>query len=234
MKRVYVNSTLERLRQDEKWAEEKARLNKASNKVLSVSNLRNLLPDRATVDKVVKTYFESFETTYRILHTPTFWSKYQTYWDTPPAPNSEMDAIVLAILACTLCISTHERTRYDINGSIFRGKAIVWIKACEAWLRRHSNKHRTLSSLQVRCLRLLALSTTCVKTKEYYSEVQAHMAFMKSSGMHKDPNILGARCSIFEGEMRRRLWATSVELELQASIDKGNWNQYVVHFTAVH
>ena len=75
--------------------------------------------------------------------------------------------------------------------------------------------------MQVRLLRLLALSTTCFKTKEYYQEVQAQLAFMVSSGMHRDAGILGSRCSIFEAEMRRRLWATAMELELQASIDKG-------------
>lgn len=221
MKRVYVNSTLARLREDHQKLEDRTRGSKLSNRVLSVPDLRSLLPDRATVDKVVKTYFDTFETTYRILHIPSFWAAYQSYWDAPSETNSDMDATVLAILACTLCISTHESTRYDTNGSTFRSKAILWIKACEAWLRTQSNKHRTLATLQVRCLRLLALSTTCFKTKVFYQEVQAHVGIMRASGLHRDPSILGTRCSVFEGEIRRRLWATSMELEIQASIDKG-------------
>ncbi|KAF2680180.1 hypothetical protein K458DRAFT_445398 [Lentithecium fluviatile CBS 122367] len=221
MKRVFIGSTLQRLRQDSKLQEDRARMTKNPNRILSVPSLRSLLPDKETVEKVIRTYFATFETTYRILHIPSFFSAYQTYWAASTPPNSDMDAIVLAIMACTLCTSTHESTRYDTDGSTFRSKAITWIKACEAWLRRQSNKHRTLATLQVRCLRLLAISTTCHKTKEYYQEVQQHMALMRSFGMHRDPGILGARCSVFEGEMRRRLWATSMELELQASIDKG-------------
>ncbi|KAJ4302987.1 hypothetical protein N0V90_001878 [Kalmusia sp. IMI 367209] len=221
MKQVFVGSTLQRLREDTKAQEDRARAKQAINRILNVSNLRSLLPDRNTVDKVVKTYFDTFETTYRILHAPTFWTAYSTFWDPPYELNSDMDALVLAILSCTLCTSTHETPKYNNNGSTFRSKAIVWLRACEAWLRRQSNKRRTLASWQVRLLRLLALSTTCLKTKEYYQEVQAHMAFMVSSGMHRDPSILGSRCSVFDAEMRRRLWATAMELETQASIDKG-------------
>lgn len=47
------------------------------------------------------------------------------------------------------------------------------------------------------------------------------VAFMVAAGFHRDPGVLGSRCSVFEGEMRRRLWATVLELELQASVDKG-------------
>jgi hypothetical protein len=221
MKRTFTGSTLQRLKQDTEMQNDQIRTKKDSNAVLAIPSLRSLLPDKETVEKVVQTYFATFERAYRILHIPTFFSAYQTYWDAPGPTNSDMDATLLAILACTLCISTHEATKYSLEGSTFRSKSITWIKACEAWLKRQSNKHRTLATLQVRCLRLLALSTTCHKTKEYYQNVQQHISLMRAFGLHRDPSILGARCSVFEGEMRRRLWATSMELELQASIDKG-------------
>jgi hypothetical protein len=229
MKRVFIGSTLERLRKDSEIDEDRVRMTANSDRIMSVPSLRSLLPDRDTVDKVVLAYLATFEKAYRVLHVPTFFAAYQTYWNAPVSTNSDMDAIVLAIMACTLCISTHAETKYGPDGSTFRSKAIIWIKACEAWLRRQSNKHRTLATLQVRCLRLLALSTSCHKTKEYYQEVQHHMALMRSFGMHRDPNILGARCSVFEAEIRRRLWATSMELELQASIDKGDFSQSCSH-----
>ncbi|CAI6333785.1 unnamed protein product [Periconia digitata] len=225
MKRIYVNSTLSRIRQDMSASEERSEAKQpAPTRVLAIPNLRSILPDRNTVDKIVKTYFDIFEATYRILHAPTFWGSYRAYWD-PSHPSTasdfEMDAIILSILACTLCISTHDTTRHCISGSTFRAQAVVWIRACEAWLKQQSHKHRSLASVQVRFLRLLALSTNCLKSKQYYEEVQNLIVFMRSIGMHRDPRILGNRCSAFEGEMRRRLWATAMELELQASIDKG-------------
>ncbi|KAF2823880.1 hypothetical protein CC86DRAFT_395896 [Ophiobolus disseminans] len=221
MKAIYSDSIARRLSQDIKASEDRARLEKSNHRTLCVPSLRSLLPDRNTVDHVVNKYFDTFETTYRIVHVPSFRAAYETYWDPENFEDSEMDALILAILACTICLSTHTTPRYNHIGSTFHSKAYIWAKACEAWLRRQSNKHRSLASIQVRCLRLLALATASIKAKEYYQEVQAHVSIMRSAGLHIDPSIFGSRCSPFEGEMRRRLWATTMELELQASIDKG-------------
>ena len=219
MKEIYEGSTLGKVQDDIKNLEDRVRTTKKTNQVLSISNLHSLLPDRPTVDLLIKQYLETFETTYRVVHVPSFLADYEHFWDLEK--RSDFSALLLAILACVLCTSTHEASRHNPNGSIFRSKAIVWIKACEAWLKKQSNKHRTLISIQVRCLRLLALKTTCMKTKEFYQETQAHVAYMRAIGMHRDPVLLRGKCSIFQAEIRRRLWATTVELELQCSIDRG-------------
>lgn len=176
------------------------------------------------VDRLLAQYFGTFETTYRIIHRPTFWSQYTKFWDDHGAPNvknGNMEALVLAVLACTICTSSEGEGQQHPTGSALRTKAITWIKACQFWLRRHSNRHRSLESLQVRCLLVLAHMTTCLKTKEIYQEVQALFAFMKAIGLHRDPDSLDSKYSPFEAEIRRRLWATTMELELQTSIDRG-------------
>jgi hypothetical protein len=226
MKTAYSDSTARRLSQDIKASEDRARSMRPNNRVLSVNSLRSLLPDRATVDIILQEYFDTFEATFRIVHVPSFKAAYDDYWDNHNNIDTEMDAIILSILACTICTTTHHAPRYSHNGSSFHTKAAIWIRACEAWLKRQSNKHRSLASLQVRCLRLLALATASLKVKEYYQEVQAHVALMRSCGMHRDPSVFGARCSVFDGEMRRRLWATTMELELQASLEKGTLFMY--------
>lgn len=218
---AYGDSTARRLSQDMKASEDRARVLRHHRRVLSVDSLRSLFPDRPTVDAILKQYFDTFESTFRIIHVPTFEAAYESYWESQCLKNTDMDALVLAILACTICTSSHTAPRYNHSGSTFHSKSVVWLRACESWLKRQSNKRRSLASLQVRCLRLLALATSSMKVKEYYQEVQAHVALMRSAGMHRDPSIFGTRCSVFEGEMRRRLWATTMELEIQASIDKG-------------
>ncbi|KAF1942115.1 hypothetical protein EJ02DRAFT_346248 [Clathrospora elynae] len=229
MKSVYHNSTAQRLAQDMKHFENRSLMLRPSYRASSFPNLRSLLPDRSTANQLVRRYLDTFETTYRIVHIPSFETAYQSYWDSDRQDDADMDALVLAILACTICTSTHNNPRYNHQGSTFHSKAIFWIKACEAWLKRQSSKHKTLGSLQVRCLRLLALSATSHKAKDYYQEIQAHMAIMKSIGMHRDPVHFGSRCSAFESEMRRRLWATSMELELQASLDKASMLSSLEH-----
>jgi hypothetical protein len=221
MKLAYKDSVARRLSQDIKASEDRVRLLGPSHRTLHVPSLRSMLPDRRTVDILLKKYFDTFETTLRIIHIPTFNVAYETYWDVDSAGNSEIDAIILAILACTGCTSTHTTPRYNHIGSTFHSKAVLWIRTLEVWLKRQSNKSRSLATLQVRCLRLLALSTTSLKVKEYYQEVQYHVAIMRSAGMHRDPSIFGTRCTLLEGEMRRRLWATTMEIEIQASVDRG-------------
>jgi hypothetical protein len=216
-----MNSTARRLSQDMKASEDQARTIRLHHRILTVHRLYDQLPDRLTVDALLRQYFDTFETTFRIIHIPTFKTAYETYWEIEHHEDSEMDALILAILASTICTSTHTSPRYNHTGSTFHSKAATWIKCCEVWIKRQSNKRRSLVTLQVRTLRLLALATSSLKVKEYYQEVQAHVALMRSAGMHRDPSIFGTRGSVFEGEMRRRLWATAIELELQASIDKG-------------
>jgi len=221
MKSAYTDCTARRLSQEIKASEDRVKFERGNRHVLTVRGLKSLLPDRFTVDNLSDLYFATFETTFRIIHVPSFRSAYDSYWDAQNSGDTDMDAIILAIMACTICLSSHTSPRYNHRGSNFHSKAYTWIKACEAWLKRQSNKHRSLASIQVRCLRLLACSTANIKPKEYYQEVQAHTAFMRSAGMHIDPDVFGSRCTPFEGEIRRRLWATTMELELQASIDKG-------------
>jgi hypothetical protein len=218
---AYSDSTARRLSQDMKASEDRARSMRPDHRVLSVDSLRSLLPDRPMVDAILKQYFNTFETTFRIVHVPTFEAAYNSHWELQNLENTDMDALVLAILACTICTSTQSAPRYNHSGSTVHSKAVLWVRACETWLKRQSTKRRSLVTLQVRCLRLLALATSSMKVKEYYQEVQAHVALMRSAGMHRDPKIFGTRCSVFEGELRRRLWATTMELELQASVDRG-------------
>ncbi len=167
-KKLYDNSTVDRVAEDLERFENRAKPLSASHRVLSIPNLRSVLPPRSTVDVLVRRYLDTFETTYRVLHIPTFEAAYERYWDVERAPDSGMDALLLGILACAVCTSTHENPRYNHSGSSFQSKAILWIKACEAWLRRQSNKHRSFVSVQVQCLRLIALSVTAYKIKAYY------------------------------------------------------------------
>jgi hypothetical protein len=89
------------------------------------------------------------------------------------------------------------------------------------WLHRQSQKHVYLPIWQIRCLSLLAKMSNTVKKKRTWTSAGNLMRQAMSAGFHRDPSLLGAKVSVFDQEMRRRLWATIVELELQASIDRG-------------
>jgi hypothetical protein len=42
-----------------------------------------------------------------------------------------------------------------------------------------------------------------------------------AAGLHREPTYLSKKISLFEQEMRRRLWFTIVEIDVQASLDRG-------------
>ena len=129
--------------------------------------------------------------------------------------------MLLLLMATVRCLVPDQSLAFSTDGSCARAEAIVWIQACDAWLKRQSQKHRTLAMYQVMCLRLLAASINHLKVKEAYVDTEALLNYFRAAGMHRDVKLLTGRCSAFEQEMRTRLWSTVAELELQASLDRG-------------
>ncbi|OCK76825.1 hypothetical protein K432DRAFT_428448 [Lepidopterella palustris CBS 459.81] len=185
------------------------------------SELVHFLPERETVDDLVRLYFDTFETMYRILHFPSFWKEYQMFWDNPQVANPPIVVLILLVMATVSCLSVKEQPKYIGDSSIARERAVMWIEVSEWWLRRHSQKNLFLATWQVRCLLTLAKQVNLVKKKQAWTAAGTLVREAMSAGFHRDPSILGEKVSLFNQEMRRRLWATMVELELQAAIDRG-------------
>jgi hypothetical protein len=219
MKDAHTNSSLERVQNECNLAD--ARLKGSLNKTPPVSNPLDLVPDRSIADRLVNLYFDTFELTYRILHRPTFWRDYDCFWKSPEQAPPGFVPILLLVMATVHCMSPKEPLSFNIEGSTVRSEAIQWIWACDFWLTQQSQKHRFLAMYQVMCLRFLAASAISLKVKEAYTRAEHLLTYFKAAGMHRDPYLLVDRCSPYEMEMRRRLWATIMELELQSSIDRG-------------
>lgn len=184
-------------------------------------NLVSLVPERTVADQSVRLYLSTFEQTYRVLHLPTFWKDYEIFWNSPQESKPGFVAVLLLILATVRCMSPKEPWSFDRDGSSARTEAILWIQACDTWLQQQSQKHRTLEIYQVMCLRVLAASSNSLKIKQAKLFAEGLLEYFKAAGIHRDPSLLEGRCSTFEKETRRRLWATVMELELQSSLDRG-------------
>jgi hypothetical protein len=221
MKEAHPGSALERLQSERKAVEARRKFSKAQVPKKPSVNLISLVPERAVTDHFVQLYISTFEQTYRILHQPTFWIDYETFWKSPQDSKLGFAAVLLLILASVRCMSPKQEWSFDLNGSSARSEAILWILACDSWLQQQSQKHRTVAMYQVMCLRVLAASANSLKVKQAKLFAEALLEYFKAAGMHRDPSMLEGRCSAFEQEMRRRFWATVMELELQSSLDRG-------------
>lgn len=188
---------------------------------LADAELLELVPARETVDYLIRLYFDTFETMYRILHRQSFWREYQTFWDDRQAANPSFIILLILMMAAVSCLSLNEQPKYIGDSAVARERAVLWIEVSEWWLSRHSQKHIYLAIWQIRCLLILAKQVNVVKKKRTWTAAGTLVREAMAAGFHRDPSMLGEKVSAFDQEMRRRLWATMTELELQASIDRG-------------
>ena len=91
----------------------------------------------------------------------------------------------------------------------------------EAWVRNHSQKYISLRYLQIRCLLIIAQRANEYKPKRAWTSSGDLLRFAMAAGYHREPSLLKKKTSAFDQEMRRRIWATIVELDLQACLERG-------------
>ncbi|KAI9871186.1 MAG: hypothetical protein M1823_008521, partial [Watsoniomyces obsoletus] len=61
----------------------------------------------------------------------------------------------------------------------------------------------------------------CYKVKREWTIAGSVLRLAMAAGLHREPTYLSSKISVFDQEMRRRLWFTILELEMQASSDRG-------------
>jgi hypothetical protein len=185
------------------------------------ATLVSLVPDQTTTDSLVQVYFEILETTYRVLHVPSFFRAYKEFWVSPhDAPQA---FVVQLLLVCACANNAVERGLEGYFGpcSLTREAALKWIDVCEVWLELQSQKHMTLEVFQVQVLIPIAKRLNCVKVKREWTVTGHLLRLAMSAGLHREPTYLTQKISTFDREMRRRLWFTILELDVQASLDRG-------------
>ncbi|KAI9758709.1 MAG: hypothetical protein M4579_002884 [Chaenotheca gracillima] len=216
------HSGLGRLRSDLQALKTRRKAAKGSEIAPSMdADLRKLIPSREVADHFVHLYMSTLETTYRILHVPTFWKQYESCWDDPQRGGSDFVVVMLLAMATVRCASPKEPTSFIGDSSSSREIALQCIELCESWLQRQSAKHIRLPIFQIHCLLLLAKQANSVKIKQHWINAGNVLRTAISAGIHRDPTLLGGKVSVFNQEMRRRIWATIVELELQTSLNRG-------------
>ena len=191
--------------------------------------LFSLLPQKEIADQLVQIYVDSLESTYRILHLPSFWEEYTKFWNTPQEGRPAFAAILLLVLASTYCIKERDASTFRGDSAGGRETAASWIRSCDSWLQSQSQKHTTMAIFQIHCLSFIAKQINSIKRKRIWTSAGNLMRLAISSGLHRDAHIVNLRqsrpsckrVSVFDQEMRRRIWATISELDLQAASDRG-------------
>lgn len=175
--------------------------------------LGKTVPPEATSRRLVDAYFRTFESVYRILHRPTFWQGYSKYWDDPDV------ASPVFVVQFQLCMAIG--TCFQDDAVVLRRSVAQWIHEAQVWLVSPTKMSRSnLAILQTMCLLHLARETCGVEGDAAWIRAGSLIRTAMYLGLHRDPDNL-PRTSPFGAEMRRRLWATVLEIVLQASLDSG-------------
>jgi len=174
-------------------------------------DMRSLLPERSLCDDLIRSYFQGFEKVYRILHQGDFLISYDTFWgDTTPSFGDFLSQLLLVLV---LGDSTLDQSR------LCNPSAILY--HVEAWLNSLPSKRSSeISVLQIHCLILLAQQNGPTPDEKKWNAASnlARIAFL--GGLHLDPSQFHS-LTIYHAELRRRLWYTIMEFDIQMSIVMG-------------
>lgn len=185
---------------------------------LALIKLQEYLPPRTYCDRLVKIYCQHFERTMRVIHLPKFMREYEQYWTSSnrESVNPFLVPQLTAMMAMAYHMDKGGRPNEDhAHRAYLKGPAVDLV---QGWIDELSRKQRTeLPTLQVDILVLLTKSLRGLHPEKLWSSTGALVRSAMVMGLHIDPSKVSG-FSPFQAEMRRRLWATTLEVDLQACV----------------
>ncbi|KND91084.1 putative transcriptional regulatory protein, partial [Tolypocladium ophioglossoides CBS 100239] len=182
--------------------------------------LGHLIPQRSVADTLVQTYFDRFEVTHRVLNIPVFMAEYNRHWENPRCTPAA--SVVQFLLVMATAASIHPEIPMSAAGSnSVHDLARRWIEATEAWITSESiTPPESGSALMTHCLLLISKRANYLQESDFWTSTGRLVRWAMAAGYHCEAGP-SAPISLFHREVRRRLWTTIIELDLQASIERG-------------
>ncbi|KAI9934610.1 hypothetical protein AWENTII_005878 [Aspergillus wentii] len=180
-----------------------------------VPDLHSTIPPRSVCDELVNCYLRTFELIYRVIHVPSFWKEYNQFWEQPQSTSTSF--LIKLVLILAIGTAFYPGRDNPINDE-YTHLAQKWIYAGQWWLTGPSEKSTfNLDGVQVLCLLLIARKVGALGPSQWLSTGSLTKMAM-AVGLHRDPGNFPS-LSVFQSEMRVRLWATVLELALQSSLE---------------
>ncbi|KAJ5780576.1 hypothetical protein N7457_005736 [Penicillium paradoxum] len=189
----------------------------------TTASLLSMLPSRGVVDELVGLYLTYIESTYRIFHVPTFLRELDQLWairENPATISAAFTAQVLLVLACAWNLADLANLQSKNMGELKCQTAIEWTLHAGKWIDNLHTKRPEITSMRLSILLILAQNSLGMKRSQAWLTTSTLVKQAMMAGYHRDPSRY-ARISIFNKEMRRRIWTTIVELDLQVALDRG-------------
>lgn len=166
------------------------------------------------------TYIES---THRVLHIPSFLRELDHFWalrDRPDLVSPAFVAQLLLVLSCAWNLADHDALSLKDTVPMYCYAGLEWVRAAEKWLLNADIKRPEITTLRLHILLIMARNCYGMNRSKAWLATGTLLKQAMLSGYHRDPSKY-VKVSVFNKEMRRRIWATMVELDLQVAIDRG-------------
>ncbi len=187
-----------------------------------LERMLQLLPSRPSCDKLVSIYMDNFENELRVLHLPSFSAELDQFWQAQESRSSTFRDVVPQ-LVCVLAVATSLDGADIVANETSNGyqTVLTYCDLVAKWLDTLKAKQRLkYSTLQTQTLLLMARQCTIEHVKEMWNATGSLVRSAMSIGLHRDPSE-ALQIPTFWAEMRRRLWMTIVEMDLQISLTYG-------------
>ncbi|KAJ5233609.1 uncharacterized protein N7469_005375 [Penicillium citrinum] len=189
----------------------------------TTASLIALLPSRGVVDELIGLYLTYIECQYRILHAPSFLREVDQFFammDNPTNVSTAFLVQLLLVLACAWNLADIGSLQEKSPTPLKCYTGIEWVLHAEKWIDSAHIKRPEITALRMYILLIVAQNCFGTKRSKAWLSTGTLIRQAMLAGYHRDPNKY-ARISVFNKEMRRRIWMTIVELDLQVAIDRG-------------
>lgn len=178
------------------------------------------LPPRHICEKLASIYFTCSESLLKILHRPTFSRDLEAFWSGGlHGLHSAVDDAILPQLVGVVLIASSLGIDEGTTTDSWSTDSLYAIS--KAWNNSLNSKSRLqLSTLQTQCLLLFARKMRPFEVGLLQSDSSALVRSAMKMGLHIDSRNF-PKLSMFEGELRRNVWYTIVELDMQISYMSG-------------
>lgn len=198
--------------------------------------VKKLLPPQRICDILLDAYLTTFESVLRILHVPSFLRDYGRFWAGSSSTWSpDIEELFLCKLVICIALGAFVNPELDTadktvseqaqDGIYWRDQAKTWIAYGRQWLARKAiaGSRADLNTAQIICLLALSRYTgpvNATSTGSLWSPGDHDLTRLAIQlGLHRDPTTIDPDMPVTEIEVRRRLWATMLELSLQLCLD---------------
>ncbi|OHE98505.1 fungal specific transcription factor domain-containing protein [Colletotrichum orchidophilum] len=185
------------------------------------TTLMALLPPKDTTNKLIKRFFEGKEPALCMFHVPTFWKELHKFWEDESQFSLTWLGLLFSMIshAAFFCLRADEPVPGDMGPAAY--VADIYRRHCARCLAL--DNYTTPGKYKVETM-MLYFGTEYLRLVDAQQGTAILLSIIvrlaMHSGMHRDPSHFQGM-SVFEGEMRKRLWTIVTEIDVLVAFQFG-------------